>query len=74
MGASGRVLHASKGGPNNWTDASVGGGDLRDVAWGDGKFIAVGANGRRLVSEDGGETWTQVATGGPFLRAVAFIP
>lgn len=36
--------------------------DLRSVAYGDGRYVAVGLGGKIITSTDGGETWVQLSS------------
>jgi len=42
------------------TDGGIGGSqyDFKDIAYGDGKLVAVGSNGTNAISTDNGSTWT----------------
>lgn len=41
-----------------WTNSATGGDQLNAIAYAKGIFVAVGANGRRIRSNDKGVTWT----------------
>lgn len=75
VGDGGVVIHSNDG--VNWREAQTPHGfdtPLKDVAWGGGKFVAVGRELRLsagvLVSDDG-VVWEDVWTGLPELRGIA---
>jgi hypothetical protein len=59
---------------SNWQSVSLPTcGQLDDIAYGAGAFIAVGENGTILRSADAGQTWSKQTTPGvPYLRAVEY--
>lgn len=47
-----------------WTSKSVSfGGQIREVKFINGKFVAVGYSGGMYISEDNGDTWTKIGDG-----------
>jgi len=76
VGLSGAIWWSLDGGEFfEWNESSVGGGHLRDIAYGDGLFVAVGDSGRILASVKGApSTWTDVSHGSSHLSAVAYLP
>jgi hypothetical protein len=58
----------------NWVKINPGTGrSLYDVAWGEGKFVAVGESGTIVTSTDDGQTWSQASSGSTdSLRGVAY--
>ncbi len=60
------VLHVSLPGPLDrweWRRPLPQGNDLWSVAYGNGRFVALGDNGAKLSSSDGGLTWTYGSEG-----------
>lgn len=55
-----------------WRNPQPAGGTLHDVVFGGGRFVAVGAGGRTVVSDDGFNWLPAAATGEDVAQAVAF--
>jgi len=69
VGDAGQIW--SSPGGITWTDRSVGGNYLVDVAYGGGLFVAVGDAGQ-IWSSPGGINWTDRSPGGNNLRGVGY--
>ena len=65
---------SADGSVGSWTDSSPGGTNLWRIAYGDGRFVAVGQNGQVWWSPDNGQSWVDSSPGGNVLRDIVFRP
>ena len=62
VGKNGTIVRSTNG--TSWATVTSGISDeLEDAAYGAGRYIVTGANGRILTSTDAGVTWTNVTSG-----------
>lgn len=72
-GDKGSVWLSANGAPGNWTGYDLGEKHLYDIAYGNGRIVAVGVNGESWWSTSGAEgSWNDSTPGSLFLYGVLF--